>query len=316
MKKKIVLLFRWSLSLIGLIALVVVMTFALSLRPQESSQENGIQSLQERLVQLGIPIKSVEVTRQSPLEIEVVLTSSGSDGTLSNDDMLNQFLTVREVELAYLNFATHIEIYRLILVTVKGDTLYDSTIFLYPDLPSQKLTQAPPSSIENSKAKDILERNLDLQGLKLLTLDVPSSFTASDNSKLVALDLSTGTSADKTNNAQIVEFITNLHSQMEDINNRFGTRVVLIHVRIKDVDDKLLVDYLEDFETGKQSSWIDENFVASWYPQPAPAISSEPQETNAPVVPPTATPPQSTPLPPPTTQPTAYPPPPISNPYP
>jgi hypothetical protein len=316
MKKKIVLLFRWSLSLIGLIALVVVMTFALSLRPQESSQENGIQSLQERLVQLGIPIKSVEVTRQSPLEIEVVLTSSGSDGMLSNDDMLNQFLTVREVELAYLNFATHVEIYRLILVTVKGDTLYDSTIFLYPDLPSQKLTQAPPSSIENSKAKDILERNLDLQGLKLLTLDVPSSFTASDNSKLVALDLSTGTSADKTNNAQIVEFITNLHSQMEDINNRFGTRVVLIHVRIKDVDDKLLVDYLEDFETGKQSSWIDENFVASWYPQPAPAISSEPQETTVPVVPPTATPPQSTPLSTPTTRPTAYPPPPASNPYP
>ena len=156
MKKKIVLLFRWSLSLIGLIALVVVMTFALSLRPQESSQENGIQSLQERLVQLGIPIKSVEVTRQSPLEIEVVLTSSGSDGMLSNDDMLNQFLTVREVELAYLNFATHVEIYRLILVTVKRDTLYDRTIFLYPDLPSQKLTQAPPSSIENSKAKDIL----------------------------------------------------------------------------------------------------------------------------------------------------------------
>jgi hypothetical protein len=316
MKKKIVLLFRWSLSLIGLIALVVVMTFALSLRPQESSQENGIQSLQERLVQLGIPIKSVEVTRQSPLEIEVVLTSSGSDGMLSNDDMLNQFLTVREVELAYLNFATHVEIYRLILVTVKGDTLYDSTIFLYPDLPSQKLTQAPPSSIENSKAKDILERNLDLQGLKLLTLDVPSSFTASDNSKLVALDLSTGTSADKTNNAQIVEFITNLHSQMEDINNRFGTRVVLIHVRIKDVDDKLLVDYLEDFETGKQSSWIDENFVASWYPQPAPAISSEPQETTVPVVPPTATPPRSTPLSTPTTRPTAYPPPPASNPYP
>jgi hypothetical protein len=316
MKKKIVQLFSWSFSLLGLIALLVVMTFALSLRPQEGSQGNGIQSLQERLVQLGIPVKSVEVTKQSPLEIEVVLTSSGSDGMLSKDDMLNQFLTVREVELAYLNFATHIEIYRLILVTAKGDTLYDSTIFLYPDLPSQKLTQAPPSSIENSKAKDILERNLDLQGLKLLTLDVPSSFTSSDNSKLVALDLSTGTSADKTNNAQIVEFITNLHSQMEDINDRFGTRVVLIHVRIKDVDDKLLVDYLEDFETGKQSSWIDENFVANWYPQPAPAIGSDPEETTAPVVQPTATPPQSTPLPPPIAQPTAYPPPPESNPYP
>lgn len=319
MKKNIVQLFHWSLSLIGLIALVVVMNFALSLRPQGSSQGNGIQSLQERLEQLGIPVKSITVTKQSPLEVEVILNSSGSDGKMSNDDMLNQFLTVREVELAYLNFAMHIESYRLILVTAKDETLYDSTIFLYPDLPSQKLTQAPPSSIENSKAKDILERNLDLQGLKLLTLDVPSSYTASDNSKLVTLDLSTGTSADKTNNAQIDEFIMNLRSQMEDINNRFGTRVVLIQIRIKDLDDKLLVDYLEDFETGKQSSWIDENYVASWNPQPAPAISSEPQETSVPVVPPTATPPKSTTLPTPTTRPVAYPPPPTppaSNPYP
>jgi hypothetical protein len=316
MKKNIVQLFRWSLSLIGLVALVVIMTFALSLRPQESSEGNGIQSLQERLVKLGIPVKSVTVTKQSPLEIEVLLNSSGSDGMLSNDDMLYQFLTVREVELAYLNFATHIESYRLILVTEKGDNLYDSTIFLYPDLPSQKLTQAPPSSIENSKAIDILERNLDLQGLRLLTLDVPSSYTASDNSRLVTLDLSTGTSAGTTNNAKISEFIMNLRSQMEVINNRFGTRVVLIHVRIKDLDGKLLVDYLEDFETGKQSSWVDENFAASWYPQPAPAISSEPQETSVPVVPPTATPPKTTTLPTPTTQPAAYPPPPTSIPYP
>jgi|GEM_PF-2424993 len=316
MKKNIVQLFRWSLSLIGLIVLVVVMIFALSLRPQGSSLGNDIQTLEERLVQLGIPVKSVTVTKQSPLEIEVILQSSGIDEKLGQDDLRYKFLTEREVELAYLNFATHIESYRLILVTAKGNTIYDSTVFLYPDLPSQKLTQAPPSSIENSKAKDILERNLNLQGFRLLTLDVPSSYTASDNSKLVTLDLSTGTSADKTNNAQIGEFFMNLSSQMEDINNRYGTRVVLIHVRIKDLDDKLLVDYLEDFETGKQSSWVDENFVASWYPQPAPAISSEPQETTVPVVLPTATPPKSTTLPTPITLPVAYPPPPTSNPYP
>lgn len=247
MKKKNVQLFRFPMSLTGLIVLVVVMTFALSIRPQGSSQGNSIQSLQERLVQLDIPVKSVTVTKQSPLEIEVVLNSSGSDGMLSNDDMLNQFLTVREVELAYLSFAMRIESYRLILITAKGDTLYDSTIFLYPDLPSQKLTLVPPSPIENSKAKDILERNLDLHGLQLLALNVPSNYIASDNSKLVALDLSTGTSADKTNNSQISEFIMNLRSQMENINNRFSTRVVLIHVRIKDLGGKLLVNYLEDF---------------------------------------------------------------------
>jgi hypothetical protein len=316
MKKNIVQLFRWSLSLIGLIALVVVISIALSFRPQGGPQGNGIQSLQERLVQLGIPVKSVTITKQSPLEIEVILNSSGSDGILSNEDMLNQFLTVREVELAYLNFAVHIESYRLILVTAKGDTLYDGTIFLYSDLPSQRLTQELPSPVDSDETKDILEKTLDLYGLRLLTLDLPSSYTASDNSKLVTLDLSTETSADKTNSAQIEELIINLPTQIEEINNNYDTRVVLIHIRIKDTDDKLLVDYLEDLETGKQSSWLDENFVASWYPQPAPAISSESQETPMPFVIPSVTPSESTTLQTPTAQPAVYPPPPTSNPYP
>jgi len=316
MKKNIVQLFSWSLSLIALIALVAVINFALSLRPQGSSQGNGIQTLEERLVQLGIPVKSITVTKQSPLEIEVILQSSGSDKKLSQDDLWYKFLTEREVELAYLNFAKHIESYRLILVTARGNTIYDSTVFLYPDLPSQKLTQAPPSSVDNSKTKDILGRSLNLQGLQLLALDVPSSYIASDNSKLVTLDLSTGTSAEKIDIAQIDEFIMKVRPQIEEINSRYETRIVLIHIRIKDFNDKLLVDYMEDIETGRQYSWTAENIEGNWYPQPAPAISSEPQETSVPVFPPTATPPKSIALPTPTTQPAAYPPPPTSNPYP
>ena len=200
--------------------MVAVINFALSLRPQGSTQGIDIQTLEERLVQLGIPVKSVTVTKQSPLEIEVVLQSSGSDEKLK-DDLWNKLLTEREVELAYLNFTTPIESYRLVLVTAKGNTIYDSTVFLYPDLPSQKLTQAPPSSVDNSKTKDILERSLDLQGLQLLALEVPSVYLASNNSKLVALDLSTGTSADKIDITQIDEFIMTVRPQVEEINSRY-----------------------------------------------------------------------------------------------
>ena len=92
------------------------------------------------------------------------MQSPSIDEKLGPDDVWYKFLTEREVELAYLNFATHIESYRLILVTAKGNTIYDSTVFLYPDLPSQKLTLAPPSSVDNDKTKDIVGRSLDLQG--------------------------------------------------------------------------------------------------------------------------------------------------------
>jgi hypothetical protein len=316
MKKNLAQLFHWPLYLIGLIVLVIFLNFAFSLQPPASSRGNGIQALQKRLLQLGIPVKSVTVTKQSPLEIEVILNSSGSDGKLSRDDFVNEFLAVREVELAYLNFATFIKSYRLVLVTADGNTPYDGTIYLDPDFPSQKLTQAPPSTVDAGKTKAILDRSLDLQGLKLLSLDIPARYIASDNSKLVTLDLSTGISADKTDSAQIGEILMSLRPQMEHINNLHGTRLVLIHIRIKDSGDKLLVDYMEDIETGRQDSWIDENYVAGWYPQPVPEDSAEQKKTPVPVVLPTATPSTSTTLPTPTAQPAVYPPPLIPNPYP
>lgn len=308
MKKNIVQFLRWSLSLIALIALVTAINFIISLRPQESLQGNDIKTLEDRLIQLGIPVKSIMVSKQSPLEVEITLQSSGNDEIIGGDDLWYKFLTEREVELAYLNFATQIERYRLVLITTKGNSIYDSTIYLYPDLPSQQLTQAPPSAVDYSKTRDILGRSLDLQGFQLIALDVPSSYFSHDNSKLVILDLSTGMSAENVNIAQIDEFIMKLRPQIEEINSRYGTNIVLIHIRIKDIDDKLLVDYMEDIETGRQYSWTAESVKGSWYPQPAPAVSSEPQETPMPIVPLTATAPKSTALATPTILSTAYPP--------
>ncbi len=292
MKNTTVKLFQGSLYLIGLIILVLVLIFALSIRPQVSTQEDGIQSLQERLARTGIPIKSLKVTSQSPLEVEVIINSSASDGKLSHEDVLNQFLAVREIELAYLHFGALINSYRLVLETKEGNPIYDSTVFLNPDLPSQKLSQAPPSPVDTSKTKQILESMLDFRGLKLLTLQVPSTYPASDNSKLVTFDLSTGTAAENTDNAQIQEFLMSLRQQIEEINQRSDTGVVLFHVRILDSNNRLLVEYLEDIETWKQVTWIDETFIADWYPQPAPDSSPVPQVTPSPVVYPTL-PPQS-----------------------
>lgn len=316
MKKNINLLLRGSILLIGMIILFVVLNFILSNQQQASSMGNGIQTLQARLEQSGIPVKSLTVTRQSPLEVEVILSSTSNDEKMSNEDMLHEFITVRELELAHLNLGLPVGAYRLVLTTANDKSIYDSEIFLNSDLPSQKLTQKSLSTIKMSEVKVILENNLDFAGFKLLALDISPEFLAHNNCMFVAVDLSTETSAENINNANIANFITNLHPQIEAMNHRFGTGIVLIHIRIMDADNHLLVDYLEDFETAKQSSWIDENYVTGWYPQPAPATDIELRETPEPIDLPTQPPPETTSLPAPTTSPAAYPPPPTQNPYP
>ncbi len=279
-------LFRWFLILIALIALAGVIYWILILRPQTGGQAKDLQALQERLQQLNIPVKSLTITHPTPLELEVILNSSGSPGHLSQVDMLNKFLAVREIELAYLYFGLSVQSYRLMLVTPQGDALYDSTIFLNDDLPSQQLKPAPSSTVDAAAAKEILENELDLQGLRLLSLEIFPNFSTSASGKFFTLDLSTGTDAGNTDNAQIGRFIESLHPQIEDINNRHGAHIVIMQVRIQDEDGRLLVVYLEDFETGKQSSWIDENNVEGWYPQPAPAVDVESEATATPKLPP------------------------------
>ena len=283
-------LWRWFLIFIALIALAVVIYWVFVLRPQAGGQANELQALQERLQQLNIPVKSLTITHPTPLEIELTLNSSGSVGRLSEADMLHMFLAVREVELAYLHYDLPVKNYRLMLEIPEGDVVYDSTIFLNDDLPSQGLEPASPSTVDDARAKEILENELDLQGLRLLSLEIFPNFSTSAGGKFFTLDLSTGTEAGNTDNAQIGRFIESLHPQIEDINNRHGAHIAIMQVRIKDVDNNLLVDYLEDFETGKQSSWIDESTVEGWYPQPAPAVDVESEATATPMLPPASTP--------------------------
>ncbi len=278
-------LLRWFLILIALIALAVVIYWILVLRPQAGGQANELQALQERLQQLNIPVKSLIVTKKTPLEIELTLNSTGSVGRLSEADMLHMFLAVWEVELAYLHYDLPVESYRLMLVTPEGDVVYDSAIFVSDDLPSQGLEPAPPTTVEVSTAKEILVSELDFYGLNPISLEAFQEFTTQDNSKFFTLQLSTGSSAENTPNQQIGQFIASLRPQIEDLNQRYAMRVVIMHVRIQDEAGRLLVVYLEDFETGKQSSWIDESTVEGWYPQPAPAVGDENAATATPQLP-------------------------------
>jgi hypothetical protein len=52
-----------------------------------------------------------------------------------------------------------------------------------------------------------------------------------------------------------------------------------VRSKITDAKGQLLVDYMIDIETGRQSSWNAENIDSNWSPQPAPLLTPEPLET-------------------------------------
>jgi hypothetical protein len=298
-------------ALLALVALIAIISFAVSVRPEVSAQADS-QALEERLIKLGIPVRNITITNKDPIQLEVFLLSSSTEEKTNNEDLWHRYLAERELNLAYLNVGLPVKSFRIVLQPENGKNLYDSTVFLYPDMPSQQLAKKPVSSLSNDQTKDAIEQNLDLYDLKLISLDVPSGYTEVTQEQMVSMELSTNTNSDTLNSPKLDEFIMNLRQQIEKINAQYGTSIVVVRAQIKDLEDKLLVDYMTDLEIGGQSSWVADGINANWFPRPAPVFTPE----ILPTTPTTATSPSPQPIATPTPPPEgAYPPPPLT-PYP
>ncbi len=310
MKKNIIQLLSWSLFLVIAIAIVSI---ALATRPRGDPQTSNVSTLEQRLVDLGLPVKSFTVIKSSPLEVELILESAGrGDDQSVRADMWNRFIAGRELDLAYLNYDLRIASYYLNQVTPKGDVVTSQTRYLNPDDPFQKLTPAPPSALDDLQTKEIVKNDLDLKGLALLEVDVLDFAAERENSQLLTLHLSTGTSGDEVDEEQITLFIWSVRSQIEAINAQYGTRITLARVLITDSSGNPLVEYLEDTVTGRQFSWKADSLEGAWYPQPAPIITGIVEETPQPIESPTPVPLAATS----TSDRGAYPPPQTPSPYP
>lgn len=276
-----------ELLLAGLVAAIFV---ALSLRPQKSTLESSTQGLEERLAQLGVPVKSILVTQKSPLQLQITIEYANLGGNSSHDGLWYEFLTARECDMAYLNLGMRVDSCRLIEVTPEGKVLSDFKTFLHPEDLAPSLTPPPASTLKDSEARQIFESNFDFQGLKLLALDVPSSYTDPYNSKVIIMQLSTGRPAGDTGMAPINQLILGLRPQIDKINDRYGTRFVLVRVKIVDSANEPLVDYVEDIELWGRGSWLAQGLQADWIsapiergagelPTPAPLPSLIPSAT-------------------------------------
>lgn len=262
---------------IAIFAIVIIFRFAISTRFQGNntvveSPEDIAHLLEERLKQLEVSVVSVKLTRQSPLEIEITLQNPIDEDHSSKIDYWDMCISRRETELAYLNYGTHINSYRMIILDIEGENIFDSTIYLNPDLPSQQFDPGAPSGVNLDQTKDTIRQTLDVGNLKLLSLDVPPKYFDQWNSKLVTIDLSTGVDSHQDAEPLVNEFIIGLKPQIEAINQQYGTRIAMVWVKIYDARENLLVHYFEDIDLGHQTFRVADDFHGGWYSEPPPDV--------------------------------------------
>jgi hypothetical protein len=285
MKKQIFVILGLAIVVIAFAMLFRFAIFSLPEGERAVGTEQGdiAQLLEERLKQLGVSVTSVKVTNQSPLEIEITLQSQGDEEHFSKVDFWDKCISRRETEFAYLNYGTHIDSYRTIILNSKGENIYDNTTYLDPDKPSQKFNPGTPSNLDLDQTKEILNQTLDVGKLKLLSLDVPPRYFDQWNSKLVTIDLSTGIDSHQAAELWVSEFIIGLKPQINAINDQNGLRVALVWVKIYDPQENLLVDYFLDIDLGTQTFWVAEDFHGGWYSEPAPVASPFPTIDTTPI---------------------------------
>ncbi len=252
--------------LISILLLVVIVSRILLLRPHPgNNSEPASSSLLNRLEQIGVPVKSVQALKQSPLQVEIVLESSSDNELATPDDLWNNHLASREAELAYLT-SVRIDSYRSVLVNTKGDIISSEWVFLDQSRPSQNLVIAKPSAIDVITTQDLLKNSLDTSGMAITSLEVSEDRIVRTNTKLVELILST--KSIDTANQTINTLIFSLRPLLRNINEKYGAQIALFRLRIMDAEGKLLVEYILDLDTQSEDWSTAKGIKADWFARP------------------------------------------------
>jgi hypothetical protein len=272
MKNELLQTFRW----VVIIALLIVAISAIMLvRPQASSQQSAT-SLSSKLEQAGVPVKSVQIIQQSPLQVEITLQSSSNDNNATQDDLWNKFLASRDAELAYLN-GNRIDSYRLILINSKGEIISSEWVYLDTTLPSQNIAIPKPAALDETETKELLIEKLNTPGMKIVSLDVTTDKVVLENTRLVELHFTFASGEDASNS--INTFILSLRPLLKDLNENYGAQIAVFRLIVYQ-DERLLIEYLLDLDRSTQMWSLAKGIEANWFPCPVTTRNAD-QSSNA-----------------------------------
>jgi hypothetical protein len=230
-----------------------------------NAQNQTIEDLAQRLKQKGVPVKSATALSRIPFQIEIVLQSSSNGKELTPDDLWYTQLARRETALAH-RIGINIANYKLTLLNTKGETINWEKNTLFPNEPSQRAVLLTPSRLSDEATAKLTKEQLDLRGMSLEMLDVFSNTTTGDNGQNLIIHLSVPDLM--TANKVLLPFLSSLRPFLDNINTKYGTRIVLCWFRLVDRKGNLLLNYVWDVETREETSLSTPGLI-EWYPRPS-----------------------------------------------
>lgn len=231
----------------------------------------GIEIIQSRLKQLGVPIKEIKSV-SSPSDIEITVQKLSDDATTSPNDQWNLFLAAREATLAYLH-GFRVSSYSLFFAKANGEIVDTGQTFLYPTQFSQQLTDVKSAEVDVSTTKDLIEKNLSLNKLKIVSLQVRSDDIVRANTKFVDLVLVSPSDRAMTDiNSDINSLISHLTPMVQDLESKSHPNISLIRIQLNDDKGNFLLHYIYDFDTRTQSWSLAKGLEGSWYSRSVPAM--------------------------------------------
>lgn len=272
------------ISLVIVIILIAALSFI-----TVTAQDQNIEDLAERLALQGIPVISVTILHRTPYEIEIALQSESEDSHLTVADNWNMILASREATLTY-RWGARLKTYKLVVYNAMGEVISSTQTYLYPQDLSQQSTRRE-SALDNEATADMIKSFLQPGGLTLARLEVITGGLTGTAGQILLIDASVE-NLDAANQS-LPQFLESILWIEENLNREYGTKIVMSHLRVKDSQGTILLDYVRDWEGG-HAQWTQAMGVYSdWFPHPPSslydAVTPEPGGSTAEGYPPAAT---------------------------
>lgn len=253
------------------LAIAVVMLSGFSVF-RATAQDHNNDDISERLLKQGVPLISVSTINWVPYEIKIALQSRSVDGHLTIDDNWNMILASREAALAY-RWGARLRTYQVVVCNSAGEVISSTQTYLYPQDLSQRTAQRK-SVLDNQATAELIKSKLRTGGLTLNRLEVFDGGMVGTSGQVLSIETSTENLT--TANQSLPDFIDSYFWVLENLNQEYGTNIVMTHLRIRNSQSENLLDYVGDVEGGHAQWTLAKGVYSDWFPHPPSDLYATP----------------------------------------
>lgn len=246
---------------IGLLLLVVAslgfMTY------QVSAQNDVVSDIMAHLVQNSVPIKSISIKSQIPLQLEAVIQSKSQNEIAAPEDPIFQQAVHREVMEARRRGAK-IDSVKVIIINSLNQEIY------WSDLPVDKAVDTIPvfpSPLEDVLLTSEIHNRVPLNGM---TFDAVNTTRNADGSQIIFIKLSVKDI--ETANDAVSNFMLDLSRTINEIRSQKKAQIATYTVELADATGQPLLKYVKDYmpSEARESWWQAPGMTQDWFPHPLP----------------------------------------------